>query len=272
MLRKLLKYELLSTGRIFLPLYLALLGVSVILKAFMLIEKSARIYIVPQVLLTVLYIILVIASFALVYIFSCMRFYKNMLGDEGYLMHTLPVKPYKHIFAKLFASILWLIASFIIAAASVIILAYQKGLFEYIFKMINNLMAAVGLSWSQPSVVWTTVAMVALSVASCINGFMMLYASMAVGQLLRGHRIIGSILAYFGFYTASQIISLVMLFVISRTGMWRTLEEGNLGIIGTGAWNPFSAFFTIVTVLYIVYLILYFIITNYMLSRKLSLE
>jgi hypothetical protein len=35
-----------------------------------------------------------------------MRFYRNLLGDEGYLMHTLPVKAlYEHVLAKLITSI-----------------------------------------------------------------------------------------------------------------------------------------------------------------------
>ena len=85
MLTKLLKYEFLSTGRIFLPLYLTLVGVSAILKLFITIERSIDLMIVPQVLFTLLYVVLIVAVFALVYILACMRFYRNLLGDEGYL-------------------------------------------------------------------------------------------------------------------------------------------------------------------------------------------
>ena len=68
MLTKLLKYEFLSTGRIFLPLYLTLVGVSAILKLFITIERSIDLMIVPQVLFTLLYVVLIVAVFALVYI------------------------------------------------------------------------------------------------------------------------------------------------------------------------------------------------------------
>jgi hypothetical protein len=272
MLTKLLKYEFLSTGRIFLPLYLTLVGVSAILKLFITIERSIDLMIVPQVLFTLLYVVLIVAVFALVYILACMRFYRNLLGDEGYLMHTLPVKPYEHVLAKLITSIVWMLASIAVAILSVIVLAYQKGFFRDMFNMLGQLLEAIGVYWSKPSFTFTVVSCLVLAVVTTVTGFMMFYASMAVGQLLRGHRIVGSILAYFGFYTISQIISLIMVLVLSRTEIWEALEAGNLSLINMGAWNPFSAFFTIAACLNLVLCVSYFVITNYMLRRKLNLE
>ena len=35
------------------------------------------------------------------------RYYRNLYGDEGYLMNTLPVTPAQHVWAKLICAFLW---------------------------------------------------------------------------------------------------------------------------------------------------------------------
>jgi len=272
MLRKLLKYEFMSTGRIFLPLYIVLVGVSIILKVFLTIEKTVQLMVLPQILLSILYVVLIIAVFALVYVITCYRFYKNLLGDEGYLMHTLPVKPYKHVLAKLITSFVWMIASILMAILSVIILAFRKGIFDEIYGLFRTIFEGAGVLLGNTSFNVTLITILMFSIVACITGFLMFYASMSVGQLLRGHRIIGGILAYFGFYTASQIISLILLLIMSRTEIWTALEDNNLSVINTGTMNPFTVFFIIVTCVNLAIGIGYFIITNYMLRRKLNLE
>ena len=42
-------------------------------------------------------------------------------------MHTLPVKPWKHIVSKLFVSMLWIVTSGIAALISILIIALEKG-------------------------------------------------------------------------------------------------------------------------------------------------
>ena len=37
------------------------------------------------------------------------RFYKSLLGDEGYLMFTLPVETWKLVMSKLLVAIFWIL-------------------------------------------------------------------------------------------------------------------------------------------------------------------
>ena len=46
------------------------------------------------------------------------RFYKNLLSGEGYLMHTLPVRPWQHIASKLIAAVVWTVLSFFVVCVS----------------------------------------------------------------------------------------------------------------------------------------------------------
>lgn len=50
-------------------------------------------------------------------IVAAQRFYKNLLGDEGYLMFTLPATPAQHLLAKLTVGVGWSTASLLLVLA-----------------------------------------------------------------------------------------------------------------------------------------------------------
>ena len=86
MLRKLLKYEFIATGRIFLPLYGALIVVAFLQKIFFdlnfgdigSVSLSILVGAIP-VLFSALIVAVVVASFIMMII----RFNKNLLSNEG---------------------------------------------------------------------------------------------------------------------------------------------------------------------------------------------
>ena len=105
MLGKLFKYEVKATARIFLPLYFVLI-VFAIINSFM--SFNADDFSLPQFITLTLYIFILVGMFVASLIVMIQRFYKNLLSEEGYLMFTLPVKPYKHIISKLIVSVMWI--------------------------------------------------------------------------------------------------------------------------------------------------------------------
>ena len=100
MFGKYMKYEMKSMGRILLPLYLALVVAATVFSLNMkltmnrtvagLLEKFA-------IVTAVLFIAMVIAVFVVTLFLILQRFYRNLLGNEGYLMFTLPVNTITHI-------------------------------------------------------------------------------------------------------------------------------------------------------------------------------
>ena len=90
---KLMKYEMRSMLRTFLPLWGAILVVALLNRCTLQIE-SLRDWLggVPAILMMVLYVIAIIAIAIVALVFMIQRFYNGMLKDEGYLMFTLPVK------------------------------------------------------------------------------------------------------------------------------------------------------------------------------------
>lgn len=114
MFAKLMKWEFRQTARVMLPL----LGAALLLCGGGLAAQSV-LYLLPlgadwlNALSGFLYSMMVLVLFAgilVAYFYAVVRFYR-MLGNEGYLVLTLPATPAQHIGAKLVSGSLWVIAA-----------------------------------------------------------------------------------------------------------------------------------------------------------------
>ncbi len=135
MLGKLLKYEFKATGRRFLPLYAAILVVSLLLNFGINNIFPDIIMIFAGVILFGLMVSLVVI--ALMTIVN--RFKNNLLQDEGYLMFTLPVSTEKLIFSKLITAVVWVIVSFFVGIISFIFIVANREFFVEIKELIKYL-------------------------------------------------------------------------------------------------------------------------------------
>ena len=124
MLKKLLKYEFRATARTFLLCYGGLLLLS-ILVGISVASSFAPPYGGNDILMALLftaYICLLAGIFVFTFINILQRFYKNLLGGEGYLMNTLPVKAWQLVASKLIAGTFWYLASFLAAGLSLLLI------------------------------------------------------------------------------------------------------------------------------------------------------
>lgn len=130
MLGKLLKYEFKATMRIFIPIYIALMAVALVNRIFRM--GGIRFgYGISTTILVVLFMTLGVITLVMI----VQQFEKNLLGDEGYLMFTLPVKTESLMFSKIIISIVWMILSGIVAGITGFILV---GTFEGLKDIISN--------------------------------------------------------------------------------------------------------------------------------------
>ena len=136
------------------------------------------------------------------------RFYKGLLRDEGYLMHTLPVKPWQLITAKGFTAFVVVIVSGIIAVISIFLLMGVNvsigdlGEFlGYIFKMYRK----------EPVFILYTFEAILLAALSILKTIYKTYASMSIGQLSDNHKILVSVAAYIGISAAIMFIAGIFL-------------------------------------------------------------
>lgn len=256
MLGKLMKYEIKATARIFLPLYLALIALAVI-NHFM--SFNAASLSLSQGITMTIYIIILFGMFVVSFIVMIQRFYKNLLSEEGYLMFTLPAKPWKHIVSKLIVSSMWTILSSFIAILSILIIALQ-------LVSVSDIFLGMGQAWTLAyeelgnSLYHLTVQIIAGIIIGIASGTLMIYSSISMGHLSNNHKMLVSIGSFLGIYTLSQIVATLVFWSLLSNPNSAQLTQVPHGII----WGAIA--------LSAVFAVVYFIITNLILSKKLNLE
>lgn len=265
MLNKLLKYELKATGRIFLPLFLALMLFAVINRFMLSPEKFDT----PAMISMAIYIIIMVGMFVMTFIMMIQRFNKNLLSDEGYLMLTLPVKPWKHIVSKLFVSMLWMVVSGFTALLSILIIALKKGdftqftegfaiLHQQAFEELGTLLYLMSFE-------------MIIGLLICLaSGILIIYASIAIGHLFNQHKMLASFGAFIGLSTLSEILSKLFSLIPGIAHFSNIYISSYSDFIGMQPiLQVMIASGIIITGLLSV---AYFAVTNYILSKRLNLE
>lgn len=258
MLSKLLKYEFKSTARILIPSYILIILYSIVCRLFDWLSSKLEILQTPSVLLYIFYVFLIFGVIVLTFIVILQQFYKNLIGDEGYLMFTIPVEPYKHIITKLLTAIVWTVSSVIIAILSLIVLIITPDIFDIVMNYIKNISADV---W------YFGIRIAIIIIFSGIASILMIYASISLGQLITGHKIVGSIVSYLALYILNQIISTIAIFVISYM-FPGSFNNSNI-MFNSNLINTLTIFISGIN---IIMGSAYFFAINYIFKNKLNLE
>ena len=272
MLGKLLKHEFKATARWFLPAFGAALLLGIIGCGMGLVSKW-----LPQWMIVVailIYSFLISALFVLVTVITIWRFYKNLLSNEGYLMFTLPVTPTSLIWSKFIVATIWLVGALVVACASVlIVLLGVPGVnWAGFWPAVQNALDYIG---AQPGM-WVMIGQIGLiTLAGLFGGTLIYYVSMAIGQLSNKHRIAVSVGAYLGISTVVQIISTIIGVIMGLAGSsWATETTGASVTVVGPAGAPLTGILGMMWVLVVFFWLLpvvYFLITRWLLSRKLNL-
>lgn len=278
MLSKLLKYEMKATARIFLPLFTVVLLSAAINRLITIITpKSIE---APVIISMVLYVTILIGMFVVTAIMMIQRFYKNLLSEEGYLMFTLPVKPWMHIISKLLLAMLWAFVSIAVAIGSVVIIASAQLFTPEVIRQIGQFFSQI---YSYDGAWLFTAEFMLLVLIAGIAKVLMIYASISVGHLANKHKILASLGAYLGLSTISQLLFTFMGLLPGMAGIKDRYNGGNLlNPIGTARFSGADNLEAVLPAVhgYLWYAILfsvlmtvgYFIITNMILGKKLNLE
>lgn len=234
MLGKLLKYELKSTAKFFVPMYFAIL------------------------VITTLTIVIIVK-----------RFKKNLLGDEGYLMFTLPVNSSRLILSKYISALIWVLLTMIVTAMSVII--YSNALFTNvgglfgdgtIFSISNIVISGNELVKNNQDII-IIFSIIGLILSSISIVVFVIYNSIAISKLpiFTKHKTVVSIILFF---VIGKIISVIYDFINNFT---TSINISNLEFT-----QAFTKVTTIETLENMFIVIILFIVLNYTLSKKLNLD
>ena len=104
-------------------------------------------------------------------------------------------------------------------------------------------------------------------IVTSICGIYMLYASMSLGQLMEGHRVAGSFLAYIGLNMAVSTITNIGTMIVTNR-----LPDNLVNITAGNAGLIITLYMLIMLVINGIQLAVYHVITEYVLTNKLNLE
>ena len=277
MLGKLIKYEIKATAKFYILIYGLVLFFALLARIFFSVEAFANsnsgvgqtIQVMAFVMFASLYLMMVIAMYVATTIIVVTRFYRNLFTGEGYLMFTLPVKPWQHLVTKMAVPAIWLVGNFLVMFLSIAIMLSHKVVwdnFQIGWEMLTVVMRESGINFT-PFVLEFIVIMVLGLIAYGLP----MYACICVGQLFGKHRILGAFLAYLGLNVISQVIGQVVssLIRVNAESMGRAVEHAD----SVAEMLPFLHGTFIVSIgLSLMFSTVYFLVCNHIMEKKLNLE
>lgn len=222
MLKKLIRYEFRCTAR-YLGIMLAVFAGYLLLYFGIM---QFYIHTVPTAVTTILFVMATIGLGLIIYVvfyaayFYCIyRFYKNLVTDEGYLMHTLPVTPKQLVLSKLIVALTWNVLTLICTAASVIMLIFGMGA---AFPEPDVPSSELQVIFT-PAVIIPILLGVLFLIASLSYSFLIVYYSISLGQTKNSYRAAWSLVIYLGINFAGGIITGIAMIIPTVISI--TLED-----------------------------------------------
>ena len=268
MLGKLLKYELKATSRVFIPLYIAILVVSIVNGLSLNLEILNI-----QGLATIVLMCLFISLFVITIVVTIQRFNKNLLKDEGYLMFTLPVSSKHLVLSKYLTSLIWTFLSFVVAFLSFTIIfmipTYKYFDFSYFINEFNLLFS----NMLNLNILGQFLKIILLMIISYTIFIFNVYLALSVGQLPIFNRF-RHVSSFIGFLVINLLISyaqnIVSLFVNDASVNIEAIDNINYAI--SSVTSIVSKGLNIAIVINLIIILVLFFATTYILDKKLNLE
>ena len=264
MLRKLFKYEIKATARILLPLYLVLLAFAFINRLLISPDEMTT----PATISMILYILILVGTMVMTFIVMIQRFYKNLLSDEGYLMFTLPTKPWNHIVTKLLVSIIWTVVSGLVALTSVWIIAMDQFPLSQVIESLTEIWTAAYEAFGS-SFLLSVCQLILAFIVILSSVILMIYAAIAMGHLANKHKLMTSI----GSYILLSAISEIVIVMVGESYYSNVMINYNTMLfVAPEEFRLVHSFMWLVIILFGVLSLGYYTITNIILSKRLNLE
>ncbi|MFC4804919.1 hypothetical protein [Filifactor villosus] len=270
MLGKLIKYEMKSVARYFVPLYALilisslLLGLNVGASMRSGLETYGAEGIIPS-LLTLILVSGYIALYVITIIMIVTRYSKNLLGDEGYLMMTLPVKTESILHSKWISSMIWMFLSMVVATLSFVLIFVQVITPEHISDMMHTMKMVFGAA----DKLFLLLILVNM-LFGYVAGVCMIYAAISIAHLppFAKHRTIWAFVIYI---VGSNVLGVFIANILEPLMEYYGEGEG-LMYGGDLFWGNINQIFGIILLIQIVLACGFFLLNHYILSKKLNLE
>lgn len=284
MLGKLLKHEWLSTWKVPTALFIylciiTLLGCTSFLSPLW--QSESNLVEILAVFSLMFYILSLFGISIAIFVYFVVRFYRNMYTSEGYLMHTLPVKPWQHILSKGIIYCCWTIINLIAVALSIVSLlasalysVLNVSLHEFVTTLQRELPMllpelAEGFQREMGmSIPLYILFVILVMLVQLVYAVLMIYASISIGQTFNKHKVVASFIAYAAINTIMQLLSSL----IQMPMMIFRIE----GFSGGGYNYTFGDIFTptlwVSLGINLVFIVVFYFVTEYIMRKKLNLD
>ncbi len=252
MLRKLMKYDMKALGRVFIPFYGAFIAVSIINSILAKLQLA-----LPLAIGASVYGIMLGGVCVLTLVLTLQIFRKNLLGNEGYLMFTLPVSADKLILSKLFTAFVWYILSFIALMVSLVVISSVRLDVREIIPALIRLMNKLPIGGFHFAMF--TIETLLAGIIMLLGMIMFLYACISLSLLVSKHRGLFSFGAFVVISMLWQVAASQVVKALSKLQMEYNIYTAHGFMWGGIAWGLINFF-------------IFYFITRYMLTRKLNLE
>lgn len=252
MLGKLIKHELRAMLNKFSLVAVIFLVVSVIVRIMTLFEDAMEdsiSFTMSFVFITSVFVIGLVGLNFYALFSSVTRFQKNLFGDEGYLMHTLPVPSYYHIITKFVAGLVTWIVSVIISMISITISFFGVNEITGMIEAVSDMFSFVAEYPLQSFMAFI------LTTASYCALIFLCYLCVCVTNFIPKGK---------GAVNALMIIGAIIINNIITAIITEFLVNSSIGSEITASLI-YTAYFAVVAVVF-------FFITNRIISRNLNLE
>lgn len=278
-MKKLFKFEFFSACRILVPVWCGALLLSLLLGGLGILSAlfpalgDSLPYLIVCGFTGILFAFAALAGLIASVVLGMIRFYE-LLGDQGYLMFSLPMPAWKHIGARLLCACLTTtlaVAVFVVCGAVLSFSSIQSGSLvtaeNFQFLAFDDL---TDLLWSGYALlIWL------LCLATI---YLFLYLCMAIGAQWPQHRLAASILTYFLLTFVLQVLMMIAVIFVA-VGAYSTVQSGDVALISgaltseqtAAAHGLLGGLLSVPVLLFGAADAILWVTTHYFITRKLNL-
>ncbi len=197
------------------------------------------------------------AMFVIAMIFVVDRFSKGLLGDEGYLMHTLPVRSWQLVVSKLICALVTWVGCGVVALLSPFIMAPVNWLELMQFPFWSDILRGI---MKHPGTLALMAEFCLVILAFIVLFISVMYLAMAIGHLFSRHRRLISVAAFIGLY-------ILLANVYSRVFSYRFIQS----LMDAATVNAYSSMLAAIAIM-LVPAVIFLALVCWILDHRLDLE
>lgn len=267
MLGKLIKYDLKSSGKLFILLHgIFLIFCALVRLIFMdgldlTSPVDDNMVILSLFLFFTIFTVLVSALTFYTLLQIAFRYYRNLFSREGYLSWTLPVSGVEHLWAKIISGCIFFAADLLIITAGILILVTGRNIQNAYSLIADEITLELGMPLGNFGLMLLVICLI-----SCISSVIMIYFSISIGQLFPGHRVLCAVAAYIITSTVIEFGSLIIMFIFGYFPGYSFFTSQ-----GTSFIDFIEGILIISGIITVVVTAAMYVVTHYIIKKKINL-